>query len=524
MYRVVIADDEPKVSQLIKALIDWEALNLELVAIAGDGIEAFEKIKLLHPDIVITDIRMPGYDGIELIKAVNQVERAVDFIIVSGYQHFDYAHSAIKYGVKDYLLKPLNKAEINETLAKIIKRYEERDAESSQKSREIKSRRQLELASKILNRDVEAVQRTMKNLDSQFQMQFDGEIFQVFIIKPDFDYDGSNEELLQILMSKVLAICNQYLKSVFQTYLTLDLKDRIVVVGNYQSLEKKSIRKAFHRIIDECHSLRDLFNSLVVTVAIGQTVDGLARLYEAYESADFTIYQRLDAGCGGIVDWKDHDIERNREWLPIEIRRKLINAVESLDEKALSESLVEGFKAFEKLSGRQIMEGCLEMIEVVSYALKHHADFHEEFPEASLKKLEMQTSRRALYSLIEKALCLQLSEALKHRINEANKPVRDAQKFIQAHYASNINLDEISGMVGFSPSYFSTLFKRETGYNFLEYVTMIRIKQAKQILSESHKSILEIAYEVGYQDLKHFTKQFKKITGLNPSQYRKLYY
>lgn len=102
MYKVIIADDEPKVSQLIKNLIDWEALNLEHAATAHDGYEALELIKKHNPDIVITDVRMPGYDGIELIKNAKEFNQDIDFIVVSGYQHFDYAYNAIKYGVNSY--------------------------------------------------------------------------------------------------------------------------------------------------------------------------------------------------------------------------------------------------------------------------------------------------------------------------------------------------------------------------------------------------------------------------------------
>ena len=109
MCRVIIADDEPKVLLLIKNLIQWEELGLELVATANDGISALEMIEELHPDIVITDIRMPGYDGIELIEKAKALDPRIDFIIISGYRHFNYAQKAIRFGVEDYLLKPLKR-------------------------------------------------------------------------------------------------------------------------------------------------------------------------------------------------------------------------------------------------------------------------------------------------------------------------------------------------------------------------------------------------------------------------------
>ncbi|NLM13225.1 MAG: response regulator, partial [Epulopiscium sp.] len=109
MIRVVVADDEEKVYQLICSLIDWKALDMEIVGVAHNSIEALELIQSLHPDIMITDIRMPGYDGLELINRGKQIKNGIEFIIISGYNHFEYAQTAIKYGVSDYLLKPIKK-------------------------------------------------------------------------------------------------------------------------------------------------------------------------------------------------------------------------------------------------------------------------------------------------------------------------------------------------------------------------------------------------------------------------------
>ena len=100
MIKVVIADDEVKVCQLICGLIDWKSVDMEIVGVAHNGIEALELIKNLQPDLMITDIRMPGYDGLELINLGKQMKKDIDFIIISGYSHFEYAQSAIKYGVR----------------------------------------------------------------------------------------------------------------------------------------------------------------------------------------------------------------------------------------------------------------------------------------------------------------------------------------------------------------------------------------------------------------------------------------
>ena len=119
MIKVVVADDEVKVCQLICNLVDWSAFDMEIVAVAHNGEEALEMVRQYHPDLLVTDIRMPGCDGLEMIARAKQLSDTLEFVIISGYRHFEYAQSAIKYGVSDYLLKPIQKEELCATLEKM---------------------------------------------------------------------------------------------------------------------------------------------------------------------------------------------------------------------------------------------------------------------------------------------------------------------------------------------------------------------------------------------------------------------
>ena len=123
MIRVIVADDEYKVCQLICQLIDWEGLGMRLIGTASNGLEALQMIEAEKPDLVLTDIRMPGFDGMELLKRARTVKADMEFIIISGYSHFEYAQTAIRYGVSDYILKPVNKETLNATLQKVRQRY-----------------------------------------------------------------------------------------------------------------------------------------------------------------------------------------------------------------------------------------------------------------------------------------------------------------------------------------------------------------------------------------------------------------
>lgn len=127
MLKVLIADDEEKICQLIIKLINWEEMGLKIAATASNGIEALEQAKICKPEILITDIRMPGIDGMELIRKVKEKLPDTEIIIISGYRHFEYAQTAIRYGVRNYLLKPIKKEELRDTLQKIADIYREKN-------------------------------------------------------------------------------------------------------------------------------------------------------------------------------------------------------------------------------------------------------------------------------------------------------------------------------------------------------------------------------------------------------------
>ena len=122
MLKVLIADDEKNICLMIQKLIVWEEYGMEVIDLAHNGVDAMTIIEEKHPDIVISDIRMPGYDGLKLVQKARDLGLETDFVIISGYKYFEYAHRALNLGVEHYLLKPIDKKELQETLHKIIKK------------------------------------------------------------------------------------------------------------------------------------------------------------------------------------------------------------------------------------------------------------------------------------------------------------------------------------------------------------------------------------------------------------------
>ncbi|EOR27020.1 AraC family transcriptional regulator, partial [Clostridium sartagoforme AAU1] len=179
MMKVIIADDEVKVCQLIYKLIDWKELDMEVVGISHNGIDALEQVKEKKPDIVITDIRMPGYDGIELIRLCREINEYIDFIIISGYAQFEYAQKVIKYGVCDYLLKPIKKEELINNLEKMKEKYADRmnklTNEEKLKARlkvDIEKLRSRIFTEILLNKSIQNLDLKIQNINEEYHYKF----------------------------------------------------------------------------------------------------------------------------------------------------------------------------------------------------------------------------------------------------------------------------------------------------------------------------------------------------------------
>jgi len=539
MCRVIIADDEPKVLLLIRNLIQWEELGLELVATANDGISALEMIAELHPDIVITDIRMPGYDGIELIEKAKELDPHIDFIIISGYRHFNYAQKAIRFGVEDYLLKPLKALEINQTLRKMTEKYKERDRAKQREEQysariedDAKKRQEQFIVSLLAEKSESPIPATVDSVNEAFGLDFKADAFQAFIVKTDVYYASLNPNVRKLLMEKSLGVIKEALLGKCHTYLLHPTEHGIYGLVNFSEAQKKTLRKAMMAIIDALQSQSELFDRIKVTIGLGRQSDAIEEMVASLREADYAVANRLIYGAGRIIDRTggQDTTEIVRQIISAPVRASLLRAVEILDDaevRGVFEAVADQVASHEAMTGKAIAALCEECVQILRFGLKSQNsvdDWAEEKQTDFFEKFGMCNAQKDVFQL----LCAYASNLITHvaerRKGENSKPIREVQKFIQENFRSAISLESVSQKAGFNATYFSLLFKKETGMNFLEYLTEVRIKEAKLLLSDPRKAIADVAEQVGYSDVKHFSKLFTRSTGLHPSKFRKLYY
>lgn len=528
MIKIVIADDEERICQLIKALIDWESLGLEIVGIAHNGLEASEMIKHFRPDILITDIRMPGCSGLDLIKTVKEAVKDLEIVIISGYAHFEYAQQAIKYGVGDYLLKPISKKELTATLEKlrdrIIQRKEKEQGkqEMLRKAEKDLQRLQMMLISEL--EENESLSLSLQILKDMYYLNVQPGLFQAFKIKMDCGKDNLSEASASILMAKVQEELEQNLREKCTELIAVVRGFTCAGVMNYDKCRQEEIRKTMKACINQMEVQKSLFRPVTFSAAMGCAFTEPEKLGESMKEASLLIEERLVKGTGRVLEKLGKPSELNSSSILEKYARTVTHAIEVLDKKesdAAIELLENEAGKIRDVHGYEI----LEMVYSAADLFAVHAHMKER--QAQLEKFRQQCA--GCQNTEEIFLALRafqndyIQEVYEKHENDTIRPVRKAKQYIQNHYSEQITLEEVSNEVGLSTAYFSVLFKKTEGEGFAKYMIRVRMEQAKILLRESNIPVAEICRKVGYNDLKHFTHTFEKSVGVKPATYRKLY-
>lgn len=524
MWNVVIADDEKLICRLIETLVDWQSLNMQVVGKAGNGLEAIQMVKQLHPHLLITDIRMPGCDGLELIRQARENSPDIEIVIISGYAHFEYAKTAIAYGVGNYILKPINQEELNKTLQKIVLRLEEREgrgqAEAGGESGQLSPQRLRESFIRELldgRRDF-----TPEELATEYQLHIQGFQLQPFFLKLDLNEGELSEPARAIIRQKVEEIFQAVLLPLC-TEGALYLKDFAgygVLV--YPPQEQDPVRRGLRELLKRLEANRSLFGQVEFTAGQGRGTQDPNELAQSLSAARLAVEERLIEGRGRVFEEVPPDSGLPRQTILNHYTKLVDHGLEILDNGALQlarDSLRAAILTEPRVRGREIMELVLDAGRI--FALR--AGLGDGAIQAFQRRCAQRGRMELLFQELERLHTQTLEELRSRKESEDARPIRLAKQFVQENYGKNITLEDVCSAVGFSSAYFSALFKKETGEGFSKYLTQVRIDRAKELLRETDMPVAEVCEAVGYSDRKHFTQTFHKMTGVNPAEFRRLY-
>ena len=537
-WRVLIADDEPKVCALIQYLIPWEELGLELAAVVSNGLEAMDVLKEKPVDIVITDARMPECDGIELIKWCHQRKMQLKYMVISGYRHFEYAHGALQYGVDYYLLKPINQKELIQSLREIVGQLEQELTEKktniemqNQMLRDRDKLRRHFIGSYIFDgrqfcqREIQSVEE----INEEYQMHFADGIYQAVFIKLDNARNmGVN---IEKLLGKIKTVAEELLKDFGNENVGTMLHSGVIFLMNYP-VEKEAL---FHRLVEvlyeEIEKLLDIFEKLQVTIGISCREDSIRNINRCIVTAGEAIKFRIHLQNKNIIFYEKYKYEvMPTENIWTAERKKMLESFIRIGNREGLKKLI--FECRFELHQRKnispvmiyavIQEMSITTMHIFEETLEEAGEKHTmfgQFDEAMDLAMSEEMLWEALETLFDKCIETIASEMQRQQ----TKPIRMVKEYIDSHYNEAITLEMAAEKAGLSANYVSAIFRKETGVNFSDYITARRMDAATELLRKTDLSIGEIAERVGYTDVKHFSKLCKKTLGMKPSEYRKLY-
>lgn len=533
--KIIIADDEPKICKLITKLVDWKSMDMEIVAIAHDGIEALSAINEHKPDIVITDIRMPGYDGLELIHRGQECSPETEFVIISGYRQFEYAKNAIRYGVKNYLLKPIKTNELLDTLEKIKNNYTKKHTTISNEEKfqllmeNNRTEKRQSFLREILSENASSASGfSIEAINESYFYQFQKGSFQTAVIKID-GLDCSITMETDYIYGKIKDFVTGKLKEICYDSACMPDSSFFYILMNYQDNSAKEVRSTLKRFLSSLLCQKEVLHNINITMGLGSVQKSIEAVPLSLKTARLAVEQRLILGTNILLD--ESHLAQSSEGTAIfhEFNKRFSTAIDRLNEREIADSfsyLKQQFQEARNISGHDILQFAKELAQLYFVAMQRNnftISNKEQFLSQLYKTLDSQNSWQNILSLLYKTISASFKASCNTQKQEANKPIREARNYIKTNLKSNLSLEQISAVAGFNASYFSSLFKKETGSTISEYIIQVRMERAKELLKETDWNISVICEEVGYNDLKNFNKNFKKYTGLRPNEFRKIY-
>ena len=535
MLKVFLVEDEVVMRNGIKNNIPWEQEGFEFAGEASDGELAYPLIKKEKPDILITDIRMPFMDGLELSRLVKKELPQIKIIILSGYNEFDYAKTAINIGVTDYLLKPISSAKLLEAVkkvgdmiekeqdnARLIKRYEK---EMEENILQEKHKLWGALASNRLS-TIELLEKGQR-----LGIDFTASAYQVFLFKlmQEGDATGCSEELNRA-SEKVNELAGSW-----EHVLSFDRSPEgwaFLIKGE----SEEEVQSTYLETRKELLELVEGYPKVEYFGGIGNVVHRIGDIQTSYKEAARAFSSRFFLDANQIADSAEFVRVQTEQDGKIDVSKMLSKKREhELVERFLKNGTTEEVDSFlDELFqniGEQNCKSLLYRQYVVMDLFFCASDFLGNL-EIDIENLSEEC--RDINQIVEKAEdtenlryqignlfteTMQLRDS--HSKKKYSKLLEDAKAFIDENYKHDeMSLNTVAAQVNISPSYFSTIFSSEMGQTFVEYLTHVRLEKAKELLMCSNMRTAEIGYEVGYKDSHYFSYIFKKVVGCSPKEYR----
>jgi two-component system, response regulator YesN len=515
MYKILIVDDEPYICSGLHALINRIGIpEIGEIFTATNYNVAESIVREQSPDIIITDIKMPEVSGIELIRRFKDMAQEAKFIVLSGYNEFDYVKEGFKLGIVDYLLKPAEKEEMEELLEKVVKVIEMERHQKSKSYDDSQTKWRMLLENSL-------------NRIFYYENPADSDLHIYHELKSFFQYDCFCIGILSIsglLPEKAREVKDRYIDEIrnelvqdmkSQIYCFDNPKNNIVFVFNFsETVFYKGIPGNIKRII---RRLKENQNS-IFHFSLGDMDKDILQLRELYERAESVLAYKILFDEDEVIEIEismhkaadpnipDFDFEKFERALRDNRVDEINNFIDSLFSKEYLCNL--SIEAIEKLYDK-----------VIWYLGSSIENEKALYTQDLFRKVSSFNSLGELRKYVKDTV-IRINEMVKQSSTEKTV-VEIAKKYVKQNYYKDMDMAVVANTVSVNYTYFSKIFKEETGKTFSEYLIETRMEEAKRLLKDSSKKVYEISCKVGYENSKHFIRAFKKYYEATPEQYRK---
>lgn len=535
LYRIILVDDEEEVRKSIIKKIDWKSAGFQVVGDAENGQEALEKIEVLEPDVVLTDIRMPYMDGLTLSERIRQKYPSIKLVIFSGFDDFDYAKQAIKLNVIEYILKPVNVEEMTAILKKIKKTLDE----------EIEQRRNITILRENYRKSLPIIREQFLNdlirrripedeakekltdymipiIDAKKWVAAAVEVEYGQICREGAPSFHQEKELIPI------SVC-QMMKELLEkdwrvVFFTDPMEMKLVLIA---AIDQDRTQTGFITIMGNvCKEVRRVLE-IPVTVGIGRGCTRLTDMPLSYQSAVEALGYKAIVGTGntiyindvepmspGKLIWESQDEAELLAAVKFGPQERLIQAVEN-SLQCLNEAKVHASQI--QIYMIRIINSMVRLMQQYDMDLSEVFGMEGGYQEGIGKVLKQEVFGEWLMKT-----ALRLNQVLsRERESSTQQIIEEAARYIQENYPDpELSVEKICRHLHMSPAYFSTIFKKETGQAYTAYLTEIRLKKAVELLTMTKEKTYVIASKVGYQEQNYFSYVFKKRFGVSPTKFR----
>lgn len=508
---IVIVEDEIRIREGLSRLVRKISPHYIIYGVAENGKEGIELIEKTRPDLVISDIRMPDMDGLQMLECLKEKGISFHTIILTAYSEFNYAKTAIHLGVSEYLLKPISVEELKKALNKVEMQIEKERSEAMLQPETLGSLEHI--FSGLMIQNLKLDQELEKYLKEQYGLGTDEEYTLVPV------YLGQEYEICVEKLQRELNVIMESREGLHFQIIRIPAEQLFTFVI-YQYQDSAELKRWFQNRI-----LMQLSRDKKYHVSIGWiTVQGIGRLQEGLEIIQKYIHWNIILGDNVIISYPQITFVKTVEIsYPVELEEQM-RQVLCMRNVEKAEHCVQKFKNYYKkdqlFEPKVIKEHYIRFIlSILNVASELNFTFFKD-----LRQQEMieRISKSITEAELTRMLEIVLERVSQEEITEESTTIQKIKGLVHEYYGVGITLGEVSRRLNMTPEYLGTLFRKEEGIHFNTYMKKYRVQKAKEILLGTNLKLYEVAEKVGYTDPKYFSRVFKEVTGYLPAEYRKV--